>query len=333
MDSVKIGLAGGEPLPILSGFPNRYQGRKFRNATCYHIKLGAGDFILFQHIQIGPHACWYTEYYAGRPRNLYSDMTSMGVEFHTVLEGAAMYNLEGRKSWYRESAGVHNILVNGPRYTRTALSVTPVKTFDIHVSPEHFGALTEQHPALAKLLPALRSGEIGTLFSGEQETALALRCRICQLLHRFEHPTPFTAEDEASLLQDIDGIIGSFADIQMRSAGPKIPYADVEMLTRTIDYINTHYMDSQVIAAAQQQYRLAPDKLIKYFKILFNKKPKEYLIAERVKHVKTFMQENPTATRQQIAMSVGYLDSRYLNKVFSKLEGQSVAQYLSSFSN
>lgn len=328
MEKIKIWLAGGDPLPIKQGFPRRYKSRQFNNATCYHIEVSEDEYILFQNILVGPFSCWYTEYFFNSPKILHCNMVSDGVEFHSIIEGAAMYNMNHQQKWYMESEGVHNILVNTPYHTITALTVTPVKTFDIHVTADYFLSLIEDYPAFAKLLPALKSGKMGTLFSDKEQSALELRYQISQALQRFAQQTEYTQLDKTALMQDIQAIIASYANVdRSTSTGFKIQQAEIDTLIHIKNYIQTHFMDSQVIADAQLKYPISPEKLNKCFKILFNRKPKEFLVSERIRQAKIFMQNNPTASRQEIAMSVGYLDARHLNTLFIKFEGQNTEQY------
>lgn len=329
MKKIDIGLVGKEPLPIKKGFPKRFKSRKFYNAVCYHIEVDPGEYILFQNILVGPFSCWYTEYFLSSHQFFYCDMDSTGVEFHSMIEGGAMYMMDNSGHWFVESKGAHNILVNPPKVTTTAFTALPVKTFDIHISVEHFMALMDQYPTFKNLLPAIRSGHMGTLFTNKEEGSLQLKFGISQMLENFgKAREALTKNKEQTLIQHINKIIAAYASSNTSElTAIKIKQPEIDKVLHFKNYLEQHYMDSKVIADAQSRYPLPPEKLKKCFKILFNNLPKLYLIKERIKKAKIFMQNNPAAKRQEIAMSVGYLDAGYLNKLFKRLEGHSIEQY------
>jgi|GEM_PF-4521069 len=331
MEQIDIGIFGGRPLTIKKGFPPRYKSRKFYNATCYHVEVEKGEYIFFQHIQVGPFACWYTEYLFNNPKILYCHMTPSGVEFHCMIEGSAMYNLDNDHKWFIESEGTHNILVNAPRFIKTAFGTLPVRTFDIHIALDHFKELMNTYPAFKTMLPAIESGQTGTLFTNKEAGALSLRYKISQVLLHFTRQDEATVNDEKQqgvLMQQLGDIIASFGQAENASlAGFEIRQAEIDTLLHIKSYIQENFMDSQVLADARAKYPMSPKRLIECFMALFNQKPKEFLIAEKIQRAKIFIQNNPTASRQEIAMSVGYLDAKYLNSLFIKREHLSIEQY------
>lgn len=330
MEQIEIGLIGGPPLPIKKGLPEKYDSRKLYNADCYYIEVEPGENIVFQNINLGPFSCWYTEYLFKRAKTFYCRMKSGGVEFHCMIEGGAMYDLGtiSEEKWYIEKAGSLNILVNGPEYTKTAFNDISVKTFDIHISVEYFRALTDLYPAFKKLMPALQSNFMDTLYCDDEVSTLDLRVEISQVLLLLEKNSVNLNELKRKLMQHFEAIIALYATANTtQHIQHNFVQSEIEAAVQIRNYIAVNYIDSKVIANARLKYAIPEARLRKLFMLWYNLSPKDFFIFERFKKAKLFIQQNPKADKTKIARSVGYTDGKYLNKLFLRFEGCSIDAY------
>jgi len=328
MEKIEIGFKNGPKLDIKKSIPTGVKCRVLPYATSYHIKVAKGEYIIFQHLQIGPYSCWYTQYLLRSPKQLYCKMHSDDVEFHSLLQGGAMYILTPDNKWFLTSEGTYNIIVNPPHYTVTSFTNPPMATFDIHIKPSHFKTIAKSFPIFKDLYKQLLLGKTSTFFPQQQISDLNFRLKVNKFLRQMSSISNRLKGNEARYEKQLDDIIASFAlSSEEREKGYSIKPEMIDKVMDVKEFISKEYLNNKAVTAAQKKFAISPSLLNKYFKIMYNMKPREFLHREKVDAIKRFIQANPQANLTEISMAAGFLDTKHVNDKFKELEGITIKQY------
>lgn len=332
MDNLQIMSSNGTPIAIKKGCPPALKSNKIKNATCYYAQVAPKQYILFQNRVIGPFDIWLSDYLFHSPITLTSHMKSYGVEFHQMLEGAVMFSFDKGRFWFIESAGDYNVLMNGELHTSVSFSESPVRTLDIHLDEGYFRNFVQIHPELQPLLDALDNGQITSLFAEQPQSNLDLRYLLTQTIAALNKDISnhknVQEERNLELFQLLEESITLMVTSPSKNGNPhKIRQADLDKIVQVKDYITDNVIHPDVLKQATNQHYINKNKLTKGFQLLFGHNPKQFVIREKLERAKIFIVEAPTATSQEIAMSVGYTDATYFAQLFLKHEGMRIEEY------
>lgn len=326
----------GAPIEIEPGCPPElkiaHKTLILGGCTCYHAMVSAEDYILFQYRRVGEYDLWLTDYLLGKAMSLTCAMEADGVEFHAVLRGKGRNSLDKGGHWKKESQGTYNILVNGSMFSMTAFTKPRVRTLDIHVDAATFNQLVRRYPILKPLLAPLEASRPTALFNENKHTHPRLgylQSKIIELLAAPEAVT--TAEAAAAekmLLERVGEYIEATCDIPAdNETSGGFHHADIEGVIKAESCIRENLAFPGVLKMATDCSYISREKLNEGFKIIFGKKPKEFIVGERVDRAKAFVLDDPGATYLEIAMSVGYTDGAYMSRLFHKTVGMGIEEY------
>ena len=340
MHKIDIGIPGNStPFAVNEGFPKKFTSSKIPLAKCYHVEISKGEYILFQQIELGPFEIWYSEYLMKGPKILYShQVPNNSIEFHAIIEGSVMYNFhQYQDHWYLESQGEHNILVNPTAFTQSAFKDLPVRTFDVHVKKEFFLELCSTAPRFKKLLPAIENEKLETLFTSGRDTEASLyfRYTISELLTLIRE-IPAKEQIATVTYEHIEKKLLTFILSFGQYPPPlnkelNLNKTELDTLYQIQSDLEKNYIQNQAIEIARKKYPMSNKKLHAGFLEIFGCTPKEYLWKIKVEKAKCFLNKNPTASNLEVALSVGYLDAKYFNKIFKKIENRSLSDFKIAF--
>jgi two-component system, response regulator YesN len=100
----------------------------------------------------------------------------------------------------------------------------------------------------------------------------------------------------------------------------------VDLLSRTLHYINSHYTEKITLEEAAEHAGLSPAYFSKIFKEEMNCSFTHYINRIRVDHAKTLLRTTP-CTLVEIAGLVGFEDQSYFSRVFKNIAGISPGRY------
>lgn len=95
---------------------------------------------------------------------------------------------------------------------------------------------------------------------------------------------------------------------------------------RIINYINLHFKEKITLESLAETEHVTPTHLCHFFKENFGVSFREYLNKVRLEKATVLLQD-PRLYLVDVCMETGFSDSRYLNTVFEKTFGYSVAEY------
>ncbi|MBQ6839974.1 MAG: helix-turn-helix transcriptional regulator [Oscillospiraceae bacterium] len=95
---------------------------------------------------------------------------------------------------------------------------------------------------------------------------------------------------------------------------------------RIINYINLHFKEKITLESLAATEHVTPTHLCHFFKETFGLSFREYLNKVRLEKAMVLLQD-PRLYLVDVCMETGFSDSRYLNTVFEKAFGYSVAEY------
>ena len=101
---------------------------------------------------------------------------------------------------------------------------------------------------------------------------------------------------------------------------------------RLISYINQHYREKMSLESLAATENVTPTHLSHFFRENFEMSFREYLNKVRMERALILLQD-PNLYLVDICMETGFSDSRYLNSVFEKTFGLSVAEYRDRYQN
>ncbi|GAB6930843.1 hypothetical protein JCM10914A_48260 [Paenibacillus sp. JCM 10914] len=102
-----------------------------------------------------------------------------------------------------------------------------------------------------------------------------------------------------------------------------------DTISKTVDYLNSHYMNPIEIGALPRLAGLTPSAYCRSFKKLTGLSPSGYLTRLRLSKAKELLLTSDRPTLKEIASSIGYSDELYFSRVFKKTEGISPTGYAS----
>ncbi|QEC73502.1 helix-turn-helix transcriptional regulator [Arachidicoccus ginsenosidivorans] len=323
-----VGILGGPRLTVEPSIPPNVNCRILPYAKAYHIKVAKGEYMIFQYLQIGRYACWFSQYFLKYRRQLYCKMHSDDVEFHCLLDGEAMYKLSQEGKWFLTSAGTNNVIVNPAPFTITSFTSLQMSTFDIHVTPEHFKTLAKTYPVFKELYDQMLLGKTSTLFPEKQQNNLNFSLQVNAVLRQMEAISSNLNESMINLEKQLDDIIASFA----KHAGSIenqhiVPQAMMDKMMDVKQYISKNVLSRNAVAEAQKEFSISAALLNKNFKTVYKMTPREFLLKEKIREIKCFMKDNPTEKLINISMAGGFKDPKHANEKFKQLEGVSIRQY------
>lgn len=332
MDNLQLMQSNGTPIAIKKGCPPALKSNKIKEATCYYAEVAPKQYILFQNRVVGPFSIWLSDYLFHKPITITSNMQSYGAEFHLMLEGTVMFSFDKGSTWFRESAGDYNVLMNGELHTTVSFKGSPVRTFDIHVDEDYFRDFALFHPALNSLVDALDKHESDSLFTGKAPNNTRLRYKLTEVITTFKKDPSDKNDKHIKTKQNIlDLLEDSLAIMASTPSGEsnlyKLQQADLENIAQVKDYIIDNVIHPEVLKQATDHPYINKNKLTKGFQVLFGCNPKQYVINEKLKRAKVFLLKAPGASIQEIAMSVGYIDAAYFSQLFSRHEGMRIEDY------
>lgn len=106
------------------------------------------------------------------------------------------------------------------------------------------------------------------------------------------------------------------------------PWRGDDTISKTIDYLQNHYMNPIEIGSLPRLAGLTPSAYCRAFKKLTGLSPSGYLTRLRLSKAKELLTAPGRATLKEIASSIGYTDELYFSRVFKKAEGISPTGYV-----
>lgn len=101
--------------------------------------------------------------------------------------------------------------------------------------------------------------------------------------------------------------------------GEQQPRRGDDTIGKTIDYLNSHYMNSIEMGSLPRLAGLTPSAYCRAFKKLTGLSPSGYLTRLRLSKAKELLVTSDRPTLKEIAASVGYSDELYFSRVFKKI--------------
>ena len=100
-----------------------------------------------------------------------------------------------------------------------------------------------------------------------------------------------------------------------------------KMIEEVIDYIETHYQDSNIsVTSVADKFNIPLNKLSASFKAYCNVGLLDYIHRKRIENSKKLLGKKDLSI-SQIALNVGYIDSDSYIKKFKKYEGITPGRY------
>ncbi|KOP69218.1 hypothetical protein AMS62_22795 [Bacillus sp. FJAT-18019] len=111
--------------------------------------------------------------------------------------------------------------------------------------------------------------------------------------------------------------------------GEQQPRRGEDTIGKTIDYLNSHYMNPIEVGSLPRLAGLTPSAYCRAFKKLTGLSPSSYLTRLRLNKAKELLAATDRPTLKEIASSIGYGDELYFSRVFKKTEGISPTGFAS----
>lgn len=331
---IEVGIFGSEKLTMLNGLHPLYTGHKIPNATGYHFVLNNKEFIVLQHIGIGPYSCWYTNYKIAEGRQMYSRLQTEDVELHSLLNGSAIYNIGEAAACFKTEEGTNNVIVNHPEKSQTTFTSAAVETFDIHIKKFHFEQLTKQYNNFKRMKDSLKSGEFEVLYDIETQQNSRLTFQIKSFLYKLCKRQESEDGDGSTKLSDsrirahLDQIVETFATLDAtRNKTPHFRSTVIDSVVELVGEIDAHYTEKLSFSKLSEDANQPRKTLNSAFKALLGETPKSYQIRKRIGMAKGFIESSPNMSVKEIGTNIGIPDTRHLNRFFIKYTGRSIDQY------
>ncbi len=101
-----------------------------------------------------------------------------------------------------------------------------------------------------------------------------------------------------------------------------------ELSHRTIEYINTHYIEPLTLSVIARSLHINQYHLHHTFKRIVGKTPVEYLLQKRISEAKRLLKES-NLTVTEVAVAVGFVNAAHFSTVFRKQQGFPPSTYRS----
>ncbi len=103
----------------------------------------------------------------------------------------------------------------------------------------------------------------------------------------------------------------------------------LSLIKKAVDYLHNHIFDSDLkINELHQLCDLSDTYFRKIFKANFGVTPQEYITNKRISQARALICNGDYNSISEVALSVGYTDSLYFSRVFSRKYGMCPSQYV-----
>lgn len=257
---------------------------------------------------------------AGR---VYNDIMNISDSFYEAKE-AIKYKLVMGKGQVIFIQDIGQNLDNTSRYPEELEKdiVFAVKNGDkSRIHPyivEYFGTYMEKLEveytrwASMKLLYAVSLGVTNS--GGKIKEIIGQEAELWECLSGFDTLKEIQEWVEGILVKIVDSIIE-------KSSNKNKPIID-----RILEYLNGHYSENFSLKKLAEEIYLSPNYICSLFKQEMGKNISDYLTDIRIEKAKELLKDH-TKKVYEISNMLGFVDSRYFNKVFRKYTGMNLTEY------
>ncbi len=307
-------------ISVIKGYPAGEQYRKFRirEADAYYAVIEDKAVLIFQCISILGIEIWISDYRITAPVEFYCVADYESLEFHNMVEGIAMYRLDGF-GWHRIEAGQYN-LIYLPVIRNKAHFNTHARTFDIQTDKDKLLFLSDKYPALKQIIAAIEQKQNGSLFPELSDNSLLSRYLIERLITLFENEGS-TSPEAISLTEQLTDEL-----CKTNTVKPKYKYnaADIRYIHNAATAIMEHLGDDGIFEYLNIK-GLHPDKVREGFQILFGCSPKRFILDKKMEKAAQLIQDG--LPLYDAAVKSGYFGIRQLRTAFLRHFGYSISEY------
>lgn len=303
-------------LVLLKGIPQKFKLYKIPGATGYHVKVNDDGYMLFQHIQGKYFEIWISNYLFNKTTTLHCQAKCEGVEFHNILEGSVLYQLNGRP-WQHLKAGEHNVLYNPIIKSTAIFNETPLTTFDVHLTPANFKSLIEQQHVLENWLEYVNSGMEVSLYPASVPTPLSMQGLIVEMIEKCSHSLDIDGSADA-LLEDY---LKKATSGNMEKCRYRYSFEEIKTLLRLKEVISRSQFKAIILADVHKESLMGQKKFSEGFKLLFGIVPSQFILKEKIKTCKSLLVKEEILTNEDIANIMEFSTGSHFATTFKRFEG------------
>lgn len=309
-------------LTIEQGMPTKLRKYAIAEANAYHIKVGKSGYMLFQHIPGGVWNIWISHYIFNKRTTVYCEGSILGVEFHNIIEGYALYK-NNNDEWQHFNAGDHNILHNPKIKSVAKFDTTPLVTFDVHMTTVSFKELIADQPKFRNWVHYFSAGVNAKLFKHAASKNLPVQGIITEIIEKC-NLSLFDGNGNKDLLN-------KFLTSVLKNEGAKCDYnfsfEDVKRLIKAKEYLTRSVNERISLANLHVDAMMGHKKFTEGFKLLFGTVPSTFVLKERIKVCKSLMMDQRHLTNDDYALIMNFNSGGHFARTFKMLEGCSPKEY------
>ncbi len=252
-----------------------------------------------------------TRHFAPQPPKYNEEHQHTYIEIVTIIGGTAEHYVNGKKF----SAYPGSVTIIPLNESHRFDKVKDLELYNVTCSPELFQMIGVN-------LSFLHNCEL--LFNNEKDivpfTMTGLLFHDVQKLLKRLHDL-YYGENNPERLTLLQYLFSMFLVLLSQAYKPKELLAE-NNIRKTAKYIELHYSEKLTLDELAKHANMSKNHFLRKFRSEFDTTPLQYLLDCRLKQAWTLLNES-TLTIDQIAFAIGFCDSNYFIKTFSKHYGNS----------
>ena len=307
-------------IPILEGFPDNYiEKYGIPGSVKYHAYFGKFP-LLFQFIQVGKYEIVCSDYLTNKSSKITCKAAAHCLELHFFLTGKVLFQLKDM-GWKQLEGPAHNILALSEVKDEVHFEITPVSTFDIHISKEILIKLAAKYPKLNPLVKAIKEKNQSSLFLKLKRTNPYKLWQIIKIRAAFDAGKA----NEAATEEMVEKLILMVLDDEPVVTKYDYSFEEIKKIENAHRLITMYLDETGILASKITETGIPKDKFREGFRLLYNKLPGLYLQHARLEKAKKLASEGNITSLTDLATLCGYRSKTQLTATFFKYFGEKLS--------
>lgn len=315
-------FAEGKEYKIKSGIPKAMESYAIPQSNSLHVKIGKAGYMLFQELREPNCSIWISNYLFNQTTTVDCEMHSDGLEFHHVMQGKALFRVNGGK-WEHLEEGHHNVLYNPRMRTTTTFLEKEMSTLDIHISVRDFKKMQVNTDFLIGWMEHIRDHKDFRMHKVTPKTTAKTQALVASIFNNYRNAEAI-GEKAHKLMEEY---LNQTSILQGAYCLYNYSFSDILKILHIKDEICKDPTSPKNQKSQHESVHMGASKFSQGFKLLFGLPPKAFLLNEKMNMAKAFLIQSNDLTNFDIAQILNFNTQSHFATSFRKHTGFTPKEY------